>query len=275
MKNIIDIQTPEFVRVPFETAGIGVRGIAKIIDWLLIAVAYIPMGMIVYVFYGISTSYETSSEPTNAYSYFTALFIILLTVIPILYFTLFEYGMKGQTFGKKIVKIRVLQDDGRNPKLISIFLRNVLQLVDILPSFYLLGTLSIFINKEEKRLGDLVAGTIVIQERKEEQREIHFQYATLALSKKEIEILEKLEQTSAEQYLVLESFLLRRNHLDVYHRAEISRNFIQLWWPNIKTEKNKEEVFLEKQYLFLRQQFYPAKYPIIFPSAQQINVSSS
>jgi hypothetical protein len=82
---------------------------------------------------------------------------------------LFEAFWNGQTPGKRLLKIRVIKDSGRQITLFEALARNLLRVVDMLPSFYLIGVITMLCNREQKRLGDLVAGTIVVHERSDEQ----------------------------------------------------------------------------------------------------------
>ena len=86
------------------------------------------------------------------------------------YFALFEAFWNGQTPGKRLVKIRVIKDSGRHITLFEALARNLVRVVDMIPpNFYLVGLLSMLCNKQQKRLGDFVAGTIVIHERTSQQ----------------------------------------------------------------------------------------------------------
>ena len=88
---------------------------------------------------------------------------ITFAVIGLLYFTLFEWR-SGQTPGKKLVDIEVRTVDGGYPSLAQAFVRTVFRLVDGL-AFYVVGALVMRMTPERQRLGDLVAGTIVVRSR--------------------------------------------------------------------------------------------------------------
>lgn len=191
--------------------------------------------------------------------------LVIIAFIPILYFSLMEYWFKGQTLGKLALNLRVITDDGQHPSFSAIFLRNLLQLVDILPSFFLLGMVTMFVHPKEKRIGDLVAGTLVVQERKTRVKEIPFYYTHLSLTKKEKQDFRLLQVISSELFRVLESFLGRRKDLDPARRKELAKLLIQTGWPNIEVFEGKEEVFLEKIYLYLREAHYIAERPLLIP----------
>jgi hypothetical protein len=85
------------------------------------------------------------------------------------YYGLFEAYWRGQTPGKRVMKIRVIKDSGRQITLFESLARNLIRVVDYMPGFYLVGLITMLCNKRNKRLGDLAAGTIVVHERTDEQ----------------------------------------------------------------------------------------------------------
>ena len=89
-------------------------------------------------------------------------FLIFLFIIEWLYPVLFEVLARGQTPGKKILGISVVNDDLSPVTLGSSLVRNLLRTVDFLPLFYLVGLVSMLCNRRFQRLGDMAAGTLVI-----------------------------------------------------------------------------------------------------------------
>jgi uncharacterized RDD family membrane protein YckC len=89
-------------------------------------------------------------------------FLIFLFVIEWLYPVLFEVFSRGQTPGKKLLKISVIKDDLSPVTLGASMVRNLLRTVDFLPLFYLVGLVTMLSNQRFQRLGDLAAGTLVI-----------------------------------------------------------------------------------------------------------------
>ncbi|MBK8057237.1 MAG: RDD family protein [Gemmatimonadetes bacterium] len=81
------------------------------------------------------------------------------------YFTLFEGFRDGQTPGKKWMGLRVIRDTGHPITVREAGARNLLRIVDLLPPPYLLGILFIAFHPKGKRIGDLVAGTVVVRDR--------------------------------------------------------------------------------------------------------------
>ncbi|SEN30476.1 RDD family protein [Lihuaxuella thermophila] len=253
MKNFVIIHTPEHVQIPFSTAGIGTRALAKIIDFFCMGTVMFPLGM-----FGMLISEMVGQDDMP--SILLAIIIFVLSAIPLAYFTCTEYWMKGQTIGKRVMNLRVIQDNGGSPGFLAVFLRNLLQLADLLPGFYLLGMVTIFIHRQEKRLGDIVAGTLVIYEHKK-PKELVLEYSSLFLRQEEIEIFKRLAPISGDRFLVLESFLLRRHELHSRVRNELAVKLVQTLWPEIQTDSGHEEAFLEKIYLYLRNTAYLSDAP--------------
>lgn len=259
IRNIVSISTPEHVNVPFESAGIGTRSLAKLIDLICVGGVLISIGLVIYSVLTVLSFITTYQIP----SIVVGISWVLVAFVPILYFTFTEYWFKGQTLGKLILNLRVIADDGQSPSFSSIFLRNVIQLVDLLPGFYVLGLTTMFFHKKEKRVGDLVAGTLVIQERNTQMKEISFYSTHLTLSKKDKQDFKSLTVVSSELYRILESFLGRRKDLEATRRKELADRLIKTGWPDIEVYEGKEELFLEKIYLYLREVHYVADRPLL------------
>jgi hypothetical protein len=81
------------------------------------------------------------------------------------YYIFFEYRWNGQTPGKRMVGLRVIREGGYPVDAFSVIVRTLLRLLDLLPSFYFLGIISILCTRNYQRLGDLLGGTIVVKQR--------------------------------------------------------------------------------------------------------------
>ena len=102
------------------------------------------------------------SIPFGSFGLGGGFFLIFLFIIEWLYPVLFEVYMRGQTPGKKLLKISVINDDLSPVTLGTSMVRNLLRTVDFLPLFYLVGLISMLSNRRFQRLGDIAAGTLVI-----------------------------------------------------------------------------------------------------------------
>jgi hypothetical protein len=80
------------------------------------------------------------------------------------YYLIFELGWQGQTPGKRLTRIRVVKLDGSAPGFLEVAIRNLVRIVDFLPSAYALGLIVMFLSRQARRLGDYAAGTLVVYE---------------------------------------------------------------------------------------------------------------
>ena len=102
------------------------------------------------------------SMPFGSFGLGGGFLLIFLFVIEWLYPVLFEVFWHGQTPGKKILGISVINDDLSPVTLGTSMVRNLLRTVDFMPLFYLVGLITMLFNRRFQRLGDLAAGTLVI-----------------------------------------------------------------------------------------------------------------
>jgi uncharacterized RDD family membrane protein YckC len=164
----LNIETPEQVDLRFPVAGLGSRFVAVLIDHLLQFFAYFLIFLIFVVFAtGAAAHHGARGGNTNfdtAGKWFIAVIIFLVFCLQWGYFALFEAFWKGQTPGKRIMKLRVIKDSGRQITLFESMARNLIRIVDALPSMYFVGVITMLCNKKSKRLGDLAAGTLVVHE---------------------------------------------------------------------------------------------------------------
>lgn len=164
------IDTPENVTFAHEIAGIGNRFIAALIDSAIIMTALFLLNLLLVVGLGVLGSLDPApvvdEEPMG---WIEGLLLALYALVNFLifwgYYVLFEYLWNGQTPGKRVVHIRVVRTDGNPAGVIEVMVRNLVRIVDFLPSGYGLGLLVMFFNRQARRLGDFAAGTLVIKER--------------------------------------------------------------------------------------------------------------
>jgi uncharacterized RDD family membrane protein YckC len=154
----VRIATPEQVSISYTLAGVGTRAIAHLVDVLLLGIVYILLGIAM-------TTWNWLNVFGQATSYVIGLVIVISFFIFWGYFIVLEYFLSGQTLGKKLVKVRVVQVNGRPVTFFASIVRNLLRLIDVLPTGYLVGVIVMLIDKKERRIGDLAAGTMVISER--------------------------------------------------------------------------------------------------------------
>ena len=165
---LLTIETPEHVELQFALASVGNRFIACAIDHTLQVLAITIVSILAYNISDgarrLGSRVASGVEEGNLW--LLALMLALIFVIFFGYFTFFETWWSGQTPGKRWLKLRVIQEDGRPISFYGALLRNLLRMVDMTPPpLYSLGIISIFASARAKRLGDFAANTVVIKER--------------------------------------------------------------------------------------------------------------
>jgi len=140
----LNIDTSQNIDIEQTIASIGERIAATLLDLLFIMCYFI----VVIVVYNLTNS---------------ATIVTILSIPPSVYSIISESLMNGQSWGKKILKIKVIKLDGTPTTFSSYFLRWVLRLVEILVTFGSLATITIILNRKGQRLGDIAANTVVIR----------------------------------------------------------------------------------------------------------------
>jgi uncharacterized RDD family membrane protein YckC len=155
----LTIETPEQTSLEFPLAGIGSRFLAIALDTLLQFAAYTVLGLIALLF-SVAGLFSVLSK-----QWALAILVFIGFTVQFGYYATFEALWNGQTPGKRWTHLRVIQDSGRPITAYDAILRNVLRIVDALPSLYAVGIVTILISREKKRVGDYAAGTVVIHEK--------------------------------------------------------------------------------------------------------------
>ena len=162
------IETPERVELEFSLASIGNRFMAVGIDHFIQFLSiFLAAWIMAWIASGSSTAlFEDSPK------WVTAIMILVVFVLFASYFAVFEWLWNGQTPGKRLMKLRVVREDGRPLTLWEAIVRNLLRIADAAPGFvipvYSVGLITIFLSARDQRLGDIFAGTVVIRERIDE-----------------------------------------------------------------------------------------------------------
>jgi uncharacterized RDD family membrane protein YckC len=236
----LNIETPEQVDLRFPIAGIGSRFLAILTDSILQMIALFVMFFV----FGLIVSAAphvagTTTMINTGAKWFVAAVVLFYFLLYWGYFSLFEAFWNGQTPGKRLLKIRVIKDSGRQITLFESLARNLIRIVDALPSFYLVGVITMLCNREQKRLGDLVAGTIVIHERSEEQPLLSHNSRTFTASlyPQPLETpqvpaaplvpADRIARLDAGDLNVIDTFFSRALDLDLDKRAEIAGRIAQ------------------------------------------------
>lgn len=136
--------------------GVGIRFVALIVDAILLFIPFYLIGNAMAKSAGEVTSGGWSLSRGPAF-----LFFLIMLVIAMGYYTLFEGGM-GATPGKFICGVRVLDESGAKCGYRQAFIRNILRVIDGL-FFYLVGAILVWKSPKSQRLGDRAAETVVVK----------------------------------------------------------------------------------------------------------------
>ncbi len=221
-EDVLIIETPERVPLHFALASIGNRFIACAIDHAIqvLALTLIIIASLVLANFS-SIERFLSSAPKWVYAVMGILVFLILSS----YFAFFEWIWSGQTPGKRWLKLRVIREDGRPITFWEAAVRNLLRTFDMMPTpFYSIGLISVFYSTRDQRVGDMVAGTVVIREREAEAPAFDQVFATpvsdpaLRRSFKPVDFTGSLSTLTESEIEVVETFLRRRWDLAVVER---------------------------------------------------------
>ena len=201
----LTIETPEQTVLEFEIAGIGSRFLALAFDTLI----QILLGIGLFVIMVVVGVAMPSSAKTGIWV--VALIVLAYFVLYFGYFGIFEVIWNGQTPGKKKEGLRVIKDSGRPITPSEAVGRNLMRIVDQLPAFYAVGISSVLLSRHNKRLGDFVAGTIVVHEKSLVDAKPVWQSPQAGQAAPATTY--GSERLSPEEFALIEAFLNRRNSL--------------------------------------------------------------
>ena len=214
----LTIDTPEQIAIEFPLAGIGSRFLAIVFDILVQFIGYVVLVLIAAMVLGR----ELARIWPSAWNWSAAIFILVVFCLYWGYYAFFETIWQGQTPGKRHAGIRVIKDTGRSITAFEAIARNLLRVVDQLPGIYAVGCVTMFLNKKSKRLGDFVAGTVVVHEKKAEAAEPFFNLQRGA--QLPVYPVTKLSNT---ELVLIETFLARRLDLAPEVRTSTARRIAE------------------------------------------------
>jgi uncharacterized RDD family membrane protein YckC len=180
MHEKVAIRTGESVALEFELAGLGSRFLALCVDLFIQAVVVVAL-VIAYFVFSVTIGQAGARlhlPAAIATSLPIAIMTIIIFILTIGYFIIFEIWWDGRSPGKRALGLRVIRDAGFPIDWGSSVIRNLVRIVEAALGFYALSTVSVLLSKENKRLGDIAAGTIVIRD----SGYVAPDYATLAAS---------------------------------------------------------------------------------------------
>ena len=233
------IRTPEGICFSILLAGPVTRFLAWIIDFACISVTSNVIGSFLAVLGFISLDFAQ------------AVIILAYFIISISYGIVLEWFWRGQTLGKRLLRLRVVDEQGLRLQFSQIVIRNLLRFVDMLPMFYLVGGIACLTSSRAQRLGDFAANTVVIRNPQIVEPDLN----QLALGKfnslREYPHLEaRLRQRVSPQEagLALQA-LLRREELDPVARVDLFNEIAGHFASVVKFPEDATYGITDEQYV--------------------------
>ena len=212
----LKIDTPENVSFDYDVAGIGSRFLAALVDTLAILLLQVViLGTLLWL---VLRSTSTDTLLNSKAGYWVLGIVTLISFIFFWgYYIFFEIMWNGQTPGKRLIGLRVIRLDGTPVTVAEVVIRNLVRMIDLLPTAYGVGVVTMFINENSRRLGDFAAGTVVVYDRSVTE-------LTDGRSKREMELAAlstytgvpegfPVERLTEPDMDLIEEFLLRRYQL--------------------------------------------------------------
>lgn len=210
-KRVLRVRTPEGVVFALPLASVPARALALLVD--LCAVG------------ALSTLVKVVASPLAALSADAAraLLVVLFFVVSVGYGMACEWFLRGQTIGKRLMKLRVVDAAGLKLQPPQVVVRNLLRPLDSLPLAYLVGGLASFLSPKGQRLGDLAAGTVVVAAVAEPEPDLThvLRGAQNSLESAPLVVARLKQRVSPELASVAVSALLRRDVLEPGKRVAL------------------------------------------------------
>lgn len=149
--NTLLIRTPEGIVFSLLLAGPVTRFLAWVVDLACIATLTLTVGKLVALFGWVSADFAQAAA------------VLAYFLISIGYGMVTEWSWRGQTVGKRLLRLRVMDAQGLRLQFSQIAIRNLLRFVDMLPMLYLVGGVACLLSQRAQRLGDFAANTIVVR----------------------------------------------------------------------------------------------------------------
>jgi len=213
-QDIISIQSSELLFLEGELAGFGSRAYAFTIDFIIRVLLTICL---YYLLFALPSFLGQTASTRQS---FTVLSIIGLFFVA--YPVIFENLWSGKTVGKYIVGIRVIKEDGSRVCLIDTLIRNILRIIDSLPFGYCLGMCSIYFDRQNRRLGDILAETIVVYDKSDYKNiETFLDKNSLDAPLREDVIIYGLEKLSMTEKNIITKYYSRMDSLKQQDQKKI------------------------------------------------------
>ena len=161
---LVVIDTPENVAFGYEIAGIGTRFVAAVVDRAIVLVLQFVI-LVAMAMLEQSSGADLESIESRLMVWLVGFIVLVMFLLNWGYYIFFELLWNGQSPGKRLVGLRVIGKNGAPIGLPKLAIRNLVRIVDSLPTLYGVGIIAMFIDTKSRRLGDLAAGTLVVYDK--------------------------------------------------------------------------------------------------------------
>ncbi|MGD0475223.1 MAG: RDD family protein [Candidatus Velthaea sp.] len=228
MERTLEVRTGESISIQYELAGVGSRFLAVGVDLAIqlgVTVA-LALGMLLAAKPLARAAAEVSPNLTKgSEAIFLAAGVVAVFLLYFGYFIIFELWWSGRTPGKRALGIRVVRDAGFPIDLGAAVVRNIVRVLEFALGLYALSAVSAILSRQNKRLGDFAAGTIVVRERGEAPANLR---AYLARDAPADDGLSPGERELVERYVA------RRAGLEPRARSELAAQIAQRVRPHLR-----------------------------------------
>src|SRR6185503_458146 len=225
------VETPEHVEVRLELAGVGSRAAAWSIDFVVWSVASLAINL------GMRWLLAFRAESAVA-GWAAALLLIVNSFLLFGYFAVSEALTGGRTVGKHALGIRTVMDTGKRVTLTAAVVRAVLLIIDAF--FLFIGLVLIAVNRSNKRLGDLAAGTIVVRDRPNEWSP----FADLESDTEPEPVEDGPPLLTSDEFRLLDQFLARADALDPVIRTRMEHDLVRRFEERVPRRDLRADAYL-------------------------------
>lgn len=213
---MITVHTAQNIDIEYEVGGLGERIVARIIDYGI----FVPVGVLASIIAPLLSR-------TGA-----IIFLVILSLSFIFYDLICEVFFNGQSFGKRIMKIRVISLDGGRPRFSQFLLRWVFRVIDFGLGGGIVALVTAVMSGKSQRLGDIVAGTALVRTEPRTQRnKLHYVITPEDYEPMFHQAVEISDTDAALIYETINNYIHTGNNMPVYRLADKIRGHFSISMP--------------------------------------------
>ncbi|QDS97221.1 RDD family protein [Adhaeretor mobilis] len=244
MNERIAFETPENIKISYQLAGPGTRFLAWFADSIFLTLFCLVL-LVVFIAVGVSfdgvlgdvfepgTGSADFGDDAQFSMVFLGIWLMIWSLGSLFYFGLSELFLRGQTIGKRMSKIRVVKSDGFSLDPLSILIRSLFRIVDQIPVLWIVPVLS----TSSQRLGDMVAGTIVVSEEPDQVSSVREVLSSRPASDNEFRFtVTMLKRAQAADFAAIESILERWSSLSTEEQSALTGKIVPALAQRLQSE---------------------------------------